>query len=114
MSKPNFKPLPGYVFLKVTGETKTKSGILTSGEFDPKRKTADTRYLEIKKVEVIAVGEDTDEIKIKMKVGDKVFPQGFVFNQVVPPNYLEVEQAENIKYLWAKADSIIGIVGKPK
>lgn len=101
-----FKPKKDYVFLKLVGNTKTKSGIITSANFDPAGKPVKERYLQIDKIEVLGVG---DEVK-EFKKGDIVFPQGFVFNQVIPASYLGIEHDENIKYLWAKSDSIVGIV----
>lgn len=105
MNDTKFKPIGDIMLIKATGETQTKSGIQLPG-VDPKGQPANKRMLMIKDMTVLDKG---DKVK-RIEIGDKVIPQGHVFNNQLPYENIGAKQADNIKYYWAKEEDILGII----
>lgn len=93
MAKPNLKPTAGYLLIEpVEKETKTASGIYlpdNAGEKPQKGK-------------VLAIGDDTKELKKPCKVNDVVIYKKWGGNEV---------KIDNKEYLFVKFEDILAVEG---
>jgi len=98
-----------YILLRATSRPpETKSGIILSTEtnLETAKPSKDQRRL-IDKVEVVSIGKDVKDVK----VGDCIYPQGFVYNQKIPAGDINKKhQPEKEVWLWAKEEHIILVI----
>ncbi len=88
----NIRPLADRVVIKmVEAEETTKSGIVLPGSAKEKPQVA----------EVIAVGPGTDEVKMEVKVGDKVLISKYAGTEV---------KMDGVEYTILKQNDLLAIV----